>query len=438
MAMAMARPTIAVGLRRCLFSLSFASVLLTLSSVSALSQSSSPFGGCSAHEVSISRTRSALFHAPSADVEGSSRALAAAADCRFKASDGLIGSPKQMAFTVLSKISRHVTRFRRSILRAAVILPLLLFGTKSATAPAHALRSKDNTVLVSTDVAEKSSPASKCIKLIVTAGAVAAGAATAKKIITFDDADSSGSNNQSKSNVQIREKSGQGGVTAMVPKIDPSPLPLSAAEPLSSKWIEQQLNDAEKENQSKPLPPSATNDGRGEPPLLVKDLDSKIEMLRAREEIAKADAERKRLDDIEKATEARRQDREEINARIAASAERERAERVRREEERRERLSEPERGMKEGERLEERMRKGSEEKHGGAAKKSHVQTSVDVEEARKQPKSAEEERKLKEKYGNMDLEDRAFNILVDLGMVDLHAEPDPMLVWDEHDENAFM
>jgi len=64
---------------------------------------------------------------------------------------------------------------------------------------------------------------------------------------------------------------------------------------------------------------------------------------------------------------------------------------------------------------------------------------MDIERARQQPKSPDEEQRLKEKYGSMDLEERAFNILVDLGMVDLHSDPDETsLDWEENDEDAFM
>ena len=48
----------------------------------------------------------------------------------------------------------------------------------------------------------------------------------------------------------------------------------------------------------------------------------------------------------------------------------------------------------------------------------------------------EEEQKLQERYGSIeDLEERAFNILVDLGMVDLHSDPaeDSTLDWEEDD-----
>ena len=50
--------------------------------------------------------------------------------------------------------------------------------------------------------------------------------------------------------------------------------------------------------------------------------------------------------------------------------------------------------------------------------------SVAVMQARKQPKSAEEEASLASKYGAMDLEERAFTILADLGMIELNPDPE--------------
>jgi len=353
---------------------------------------------------------------------------------------------------------------------------------KSVTAPAHAARSKQNTEVVSTTAA-KSSISTKCVKLFVTAGAVAAGGATAKKIQTPDESND-GDGDQSNPDILIQESSGSvpddDAVLNVVPKDESSPLPLSA------EWINQQLNDAEEEstakapsvqeeskptshgqNDEQPLPLSAewinqqlsAADGGSktkpatkvqneeQPSTLVKDLDSKIEMLRAREELAKADAERKRLDDIEKAAEALRQDQAEIDAQIAAAAEREhqkereKLDRIQREEaqqeaqEREQRLAELEQGKKEQQRLEQ-VKKDSEQKVEDAVDTVNGKV-VDVEKARQQPKSMEEEQKLQEKYGDMDLEERAFNILVDLGMVNLHADPDSTLEWDEED-NAFM
>ena len=47
----------------------------------------------------------------------------------------------------------------------------------------------------------------------------------------------------------------------------------------------------------------------------------------------------------------------------------------------------------------------------------------DEKEARKQPKSGEEEKILADRYGAMELGERAFAILVDLGMVEISPNP---------------
>jgi hypothetical protein len=55
---------------------------------------------------------------------------------------------------------------------------------------------------------------------------------------------------------------------------------------------------------------------------------------------------------------------------------------------------------------------------------------------RQQPKSVKEEWMLQEKYGNMkDLEEQAFGILVNLDMVNLHANPADNLTLDSEDNN---
>mmetsp|Transcript_30338 Transcript_30338/g.54946 ORF Transcript_30338/g.54946 Transcript_30338/m.54946 type:complete len:499 (-) Transcript_30338:137-1633(-) len=488
------------GRRHLSSSLLFASFLLTLFSVSALSLLTPPIKGRSIHVVSTSRLSSTLFPAPSTTTHRRSRALVtttlAATDYRSKSSGGRLQlafhSPKKLALRALSKISRHVTKLRRSTLRTMAILSFLLFGMRSMTAPAHAAWGKSNTVVPVVIVPTVTTPstATKCIKVIVTAGAVVAGAATASKMRTlFDNNDDE---DKSSSSPQVREDD----ILNVVPKDKPSPLPLSTAE------------------KEKP-PPAAANRPKKTTPAamdkkdstLVKDLDSKIEMLRAREELAKADAETKRLQDLEKAQEVRKQDQGEIDAKIAAAEkvhQRQKLVEQQRREEREQQLGKLEKGKKEQQRLEqqkadsEKKRLQDLEKAQEAVKQDQIEIDakiaavekvqrdqerklveqqrqereqqlgeleqgkkeqqimekdppkskddtvvngdVDIEQVRQQPKPSEEEQKLKEKYGSMDLEERAFNILVDLGMVDLHSDPDASLDWEENDDesNAFM
>jgi trigger factor len=62
---------------------------------------------------------------------------------------------------------------------------------------------------------------------------------------------------------------------------------------------------------------------------------------------------------------------------------------------------------------------------------------AEVAEAREQPTSAEEEKKLQERYASMDLEERAFNILVDLGSVELTPDPESP-TYDNSEDSEFV
>lgn len=57
-----------------------------------------------------------------------------------------------------------------------------------------------------------------------------------------------------------------------------------------------------------------------------------------------------------------------------------------------------------------------------------------LEEAAEQPASPEDEEVTSERYGEMDPEERAYNILVDLGMVDLTPDPDSPGYDDSQDD----
>jgi len=365
-------------------------------------------------------------------------------------------------------------------------------------APAHAAwgaKTSDTVVVPVAPVTNKptsSTTSKKVVQVLVTAGAVVAGSAASKKVRAFDNNDNE-NNGDDDAGKLIREDEK---IPNVVPKDKPSPLPLSS-EFNKSKTP----TDANKKN-----------------PILVKDLDSKIEMLRAREEQAKANAEQKRLEDIAKAEEVRKQEQLDMNARIAAEAEkvkqshRDREERVQKqkEQEREVKLAKLEQGKKEQKRLEditkaeevrkqeqidmdariaaeaekvereqrereEREQRQREEKkmaeleqekeeqgrleqikqsqvvaesnvvkqeevpkntnNAMSVNGGDVRPAKNIGQAKDQPKSIDEEQMLKEKYGNMDLEERAFNILVDLGMVDLHSDPADL---EENDDDDFM
>ena len=271
-------------------------------------------------------------------------------------------------------VAKIVDRLRRSILRAVAIVSFFILGFDGScvtvmTPAAHAARGDAVTVVSATTTG---SLGRKLARVLVAAGAIAAGAAASKKarssMINNDDGTEPTAD-------ALREDD----IPKVVPKDRPSPLPLRTKSPkLSSKETDAST--------------------------LVKDLDSKIEMLRAREEKAMSDAERRRREEVAEAE-------AEEEARIIA-AEEEEGEMARREEA--------------AMRLERERREGplSSQPEGGKEQEQRTATANGVDGGtRQQPKSPEEERLLKERYGGMELEERAFNILVDLGMVDLHSDP---------------
>ena len=242
--------------------------------------------------------------------------------------DGKFHSAKKLALAALSSVTR--TLFRRTM----VIFSLLLFAKTPAV---HAARSMKQAEIVT---ASSSSFGRRLTKLFVTAGAVIAGAATANRFRSFDKNDNDGDS----ANVNNMQD-------LVVPKEKPTPLPLS------SEVVETPI-----EPKSKPQSSATKN------PTILINLDQKIEMLRAREESAKADAEKKRLEDMEKAAEVRKQEQDEIDAKIElfeqqqlleqermSMIKRQRAERER--EEREQQLASLERGKKEQARLEQKNAK---------------------------------------------------------------------------------
>mmetsp|Transcript_31809 Transcript_31809/g.67378 ORF Transcript_31809/g.67378 Transcript_31809/m.67378 type:complete len:217 (+) Transcript_31809:984-1634(+) len=150
-------------------------------------------------------------------------------------------------------------------------------------------------------VCTKADTGTKFTQVDVTAVAVAAGATTAIKIRTFG---ASVEDNQVNSSTGVQEDD----VPSVIPKDKPSPFPLSV------EWIEHELKDAAKVKSSSP-----PDDNKKLPSELVKDFDSKIEALSIREEMAKAHAEEKRLEELEEAHEVRKQEQAEVDARVDAA-----------------------------------------------------------------------------------------------------------------------
>ena len=213
---------------------------------------------------------------------------------------------KQWALVRLSKMSQQLlTNLRKSIFKAAtIILSLVLFGFGFNKGPpsAHAAwgSKSSNVVVVEAPpvvIAKKASMVRKMTKLLVAAGALSVGLSVVPNTVGSSSSTINGEDDD-----------------RVVPKDKPSPLPLPT----------QNLELISKPKPtSKTLYPPAkqtnTNNSKKDQSL-VKDLDSKIEMLRVREENAKASAEKERIADLERESEVRKQEQLEIEKRIQAES----------------------------------------------------------------------------------------------------------------------
>lgn len=248
-------------------------------------------------------------------------------------------TPKQLISILLCNMTRHFTNLRRSVIRTTVIVSLILFGyTKAPIANAAYWNKSNNPDVVLVDTTATTAPkkqssfGKKLTKLLVTAGAVSVG-------LSIVPNNGNGGIGNNGNGVELGEE--EDGVLRVVPKDKPSPLPL----PKVVVGVEQATT------KPKPSPSNNTNNGISKDPILVKNLDSKIEMLRQREEQSKQAAETKRLADMATAEEARKVEQFNIDARISAEAERVRVEEEKKRQ-REEKLSQLEAGKKEQWRLE--------------------------------------------------------------------------------------
>ena len=364
------------------------------------------------------------------------------------------------------------------------------FGmTKFAPPLAHAAkwgsRAVDDGVVVEVVPPSTTSHARKYVKAIVNVGAVAAGVASARGVRRVLDDDHRRRSDRGGTRSVDDDRTGDADASAAAADDDDVARDVAAAavardlagtvvtmggggdassSPLSMEWIERELRDANGESDEKSMPsssppPPPAHVGQWKvdpnPTILVKDLDAKIEMLRAREEeVARVNAERTRIEEDERiAAEAKREEearwvRERIEleeSRRMAAAAALAAEREAEEEARKraavELVARESRGSEEEEVARMPMEGGATGTKAEPGPKTWIgidnrdSAAVDIAQARQQPKSMEEERRLQEKYGKIeDLEERAFNILVDLGMVNLHSDPADSTLESEEDD----
>ena len=234
-----------------------------------------------------------LFGIPSTQHHLSSQRMSAAAN---NDNISLNNTPKQWALIRLSKISQQLLNLRKSIFKAATILSLVLFGFLTPPSAHAAWGSKSSNVVVVEAppvVVKKASMVRKMTKLLVAAGALSVGLSVVPNTVGSSSSSIGGEDDD-----------------RVVPKDEPSPLPLPTQN--------LELISKPKPTSKTLYPPKQTNTKKDQ--SLVKDLDSKIEMLRKREENAKASAEKERIADLERAEAVRKQEQAEIDKRIQAEA----------------------------------------------------------------------------------------------------------------------
>ena len=308
--------------------------------------------------------------------------------------------------SVISCLFRLICSTRKSIARAFAVFSLAFISFASHPRPAIAWGKTAETSCTKVVEAPISSSANKrCLKCIVTAGAVAAGAASARKIR---------------------------GLSLNTTDDEKDDAPQAAAEADTGVQTVQEP--------PKLKPPNTYRAVSNAP--LIKDLDSKIDRLReqdrlaiqlAADNIAKDEAAKAEKMAQDAVTDQKNKVEERI-ARIAeeeankiAAIEKERKEQLRlaqekiaaEEKERLERISELESQVNQAKIEEEMKHKVTQSSEPSHADESRTLVEQDA------AKRKEEDRRLAEKYAAMKSdEERAFNILVDLGMVELHTDPD--------------
>lgn len=308
---------------------------------------------------------------------------------------------------VLPSILRFISDMKRFISRAIAIFSFAFLAAVSSTRPACAWGKTAE--VTATKVDAPTSANKRCLKCIVTTAAVAAGAATANKVR------GPRSNSTSDDDVSITVP-----IEAESPKIaiePPKPKPKGYSAPSN-------------------VP-------------LVKDLDAKIERLREQEMLAVkhaadniAKGEAAKAEQMAKAAAESEKNRVEERIALIAQEEANRVAAIEKEREEQSRIAKEKIATAERERLERiaeeeakvdklNIEREMEHKVTQSSEPSHADESrmlVETDAANRK----EQERLLSEKYASIKSEgERAFNILVDLGMVELH--PDEFD--DEDDDN---
>eukprot|EP00804_Cyclotella_cryptica_P002265 CCRYP_004010-RA/>CCRYP_004010-RA protein AED:0.12 eAED:0.12 QI:0/-1/0/1/-1/1/1/0/361 len=315
------------------------------------------------------------------------------------------------------RVFRMMNTIKKSVARAFAVFSFALVALGFNSRPAVA-RAKSSDTTAPTLQVSGSSSSKKCLKFVVTAGAVAAGAATANKVRGLN---------------QDNDKEASTDVSAQDVVADGTDTQIKIIEEFS-----------------KPAKVKKTYSSSPNVPL-VKDLDAKIERLKEQDKLANVhSAEKARAEQMKKDEAANQK--QTVAEKIAKSAGEEANRISALEKERNERtIAEEERNRinamnnERNERIAEKESKANlsvlheDRSHTlvQSSEPSHVDESrllVENESTKKQQMTPEEAIVLKEKYASMGLEDRAFSVLVDLGMVELHPDPS-LLEWRDSDDD---
>lgn len=411
--------------------------------------------------------RSSLF--PHRSVGGRARYLkptyVSASNDQFKRSNvyfikSLPTMSMRLGFVSIPNISRQLKVLRQYMLKTMAILSFAMLGFASISRPAFAAERTKNVVVAAAPKTPIKNHA-KITKVVVTAASVIAGAAAANKVraLSQDDEDTSNSTDipdsreptpgdtlpaesEKPKEKSIPPKENMGARNKLKPN---SPLVKDLDAKIERlKEQEKMVNDAVEQAREKQVALEEAQKKEAEQKAAKEQHERRAaeerEAIGRMEKLAQEEEEKKRKEAVAAQMEKIAQEEAQKKAADEKAAKQELERKVVEEKEAQEKLALDEankekwrleqiaksQGM-DVETLEELVQETeSKSKPAGSGKSSMPR---DVEWARKQPKLPEEEEELKEKYGAMEIEERAFNILVDLG-VEVNSDLAP-LDWED-------
>ena len=301
---------------------------------------------------------------------------------------------------VLSALLRLISGMKRSISRALAILSFAFLATVSNSRPAFAWGKTAEASV--TKVEAPTNTNKKCVKFIVTVGAVAAGAASASKVRGLN---LNATDDQTDEAPVVEIKAEQPRTVKEPPKQKPKSYPTVSNVPLVKDLDAKIERLREQERLAVQHAKDNIERGAAEKAEQMAKAAAESEKNRVEEQIAKiAEEEANKIAAIQK----ERDEQSKIAKAKIAAVEKERLERIAAEQEALVNQMKIEQEMKH------KVTQSSEPSH---ADESRILVETDA------AKRKEQDRMMTEKYASITTEEeRAFNILVDLGMVELHPD----------------